>query len=161
MRHLSHVLGSLARWGVVGTMVALVGTASGCYNYSHNDLGEVTPQDEVRVTVSPERSSDLGNRLGTSAEDLEGEVLEVGEESLLLSVPVERGAADGRQGPVRQRVRLYGDDVVRLESRSLDRRRTLGLAATAGAAAVFLVTQVIFGDDAGGTPRPAPGDGEL
>lgn len=161
MRHLNHVRGSLTRWAVSGAVLALLVTAPGCYNYSPSDLGEVTPQDEVRVTVSHERSSELGSRLGTSAEDLEGEVLEVGEGSLLLSVPVERGAADGGQRPVRQRVRLYGDDVVRLESRSLDRRRTLGLAATAGAAAVFLVTQVIFGDDAGGTPRPPPGDGEL
>lgn len=135
--------------------------AGGCHNYAPADMEALTPQSEVRAVLHHERSTDLQDALGFPGSELEGEVVEVDERSVLLSVPVPRQNGRRSQPPVRQRVRLEESDIVQLEARTLDRRRTLGAVGALGAAAAFLLVQVVTGDDPGGTPRTPPHDGEL
>ena len=113
--------------------------AGGCYQYQIVSLESLRPGMDIRATLSEEAALDLRAALGEVRPDLQGEVLERQNRSILLAVP-ELGTPVGFGNPsLHQRVRLNEGQVLRVELRTLDRGRTWGLVGAVGVGLGLLI----------------------
>lgn len=136
----------------------------GCFEYRQVPIAAAPVGKEVRVNLT-----DAGyNRLAGTAGDqlprlrrtIEGPLISATEQSLLLGVTSWQGRAGTRE-TLHQRIAVPVSDVLGLERRMLDRRKTTIIAAGAGAALLAFIGYYVSGEFGGTTsPFPEPGQGE-
>ncbi|HXF94832.1 MAG TPA: hypothetical protein VNI61_01900 [Gemmatimonadales bacterium] len=120
--------------------VALALTA--CYTYRPATIDTLPLGAEIRGLLATEARLTLEDSLGLGLADLRGTLVARSGDSLLVSIrSVDAGSTrEGR--PLYQRVALARRDVLRVDVKRLDRRRTFAVAAiVAGAAAVLLIRE--------------------
>ena len=143
-------------WRSVALAAVLAGStvAAGCYRYVPVETATVPPGARVRAQLSAEGTERV--RAGTGTADrgrVEGRVVErAADGALLLELPA--GPAEAPVGVsarrLRARVTLPARDLVSLELRQLDRKRTAFFVAGSGALAALLV-KLAFDTSGGGS----------
>lgn len=126
-----------AQWTVVRRTIWLLVCATGCYSYAPIQIAALQPGTEVRARIGLASAQQIAVLLGTpDARLLVGTVVHSGADTLLLEVPTaHRVAVSGGTMTLRQRVGIARPDVLELEARTYNRRRT---TLVAGAAAVIV-----------------------
>lgn len=111
--------------------------ATGCYSYAPIQPATVQPGTEVRARIAAASARQIATLLDTpDARLLVGTVVHSGADTLLIEVPTShRVATSGGTVTLRQRVGIARPDVLELEVRTYNRRRT---SLVAGAAAVIV-----------------------
>ncbi len=136
------VRGCTIRPAVIALTTSFMCFAAGCYTYAPADVSSVRPAAGVRATVSTAAATRIAPLLGTTdAHVLTGTLIESSSGTLLIEVPttVRAGVGEAQQS-LFQRVSIAPNELVDLETRTLDRRRTAlvvgGVALLAGSAAL-------------------------
>lgn len=144
------------RWWCLLALTVL----TGCYKYVPVS-GVVPTGAEVRVRLNEQGGAALAKRLGVAPSALEGQVLAPASDSLVLRVTSTTSALTAQRIRwVGERVAIPADAVAYTERRTLDKRRTVAVAASAvvGSVVVFLIVRNTRGV-AGGDGTPGGGGG--
>jgi hypothetical protein len=145
------------RWWM-GLLVGPV--VGGCYHYTPIQLEEVRPTQEVRARVSLEQAERLEEILppGRDPRILEGRVVGLQSQALLLDVAVASAVQGVRVESFRQRVDLPLSQLLEVERKELDRWRTGLLLAGAAVVlgSILFVTVIDPGGDRSPTDPGAP-----
>ena len=133
--------------------VALIASAmllAGCYRFVPAPMGTVPPGTDVRIQLSDEGEEALEGFTGSSRLEVEGQLIEWGED-VVLSVPVPASAGMVDRG-LRSRVSVAADHVIAVDVRERDRMKTGiltgSLIVIAGAAISAAVSGVFGGQEA-------------
>jgi hypothetical protein len=130
---------------------------AGCYTYAPVQSSALSPGTGVRARVSATAAERVAPLLGVSdARVLTGTLIDNQSGTLIVEVPTIAQASVGSSGQsLNQRISIAPGDLVEIESRKLDRRRT-GLVV--GAAAVVAASATIAALKGGpGLDRPPGG----
>jgi hypothetical protein len=130
---------------------------AGCYTYAPVQSSALSPGTGVRARVSATAAERVAPLLGVSdARVLTGTLIDNQSGTLIVEVPTIAQASVGSAGQsLNQRISIAPGDLVEIESRKLDRRRT-GLVV--GAAAVVAASATIAALKGGpGLDRPPGG----
>ena len=127
-------------------VVVLAALTSGCYRHVPVSLEDVLTGSEVRVHLSGNAAWRMQEELGQERRQLVGKAERRGPEFAILVPFSPVGGA--RQAGLRQRVALDRQEIMSVDLRELDRRRTGMLVAGIGAAIVFVGVRALTG-----TPR--------
>jgi hypothetical protein len=155
------------RWGTgspaAGPLVLPLGCLAlalvlpGCYRYTPTSFDAVTPSVEIRATLTSEKALELESLLGVLHPQLQGEVLEHRGEILLLGVPqLQGGLYPVSSGRIRQWLWFEESDFLRLETRTLDTKRTGLFAGVTGALVGYALYRALGG---GAVDTDEPGNG--
>jgi hypothetical protein len=141
-----------------------LGLTLGCFEYRPVPLTTPPVGKEVRVHLT-----DAGyNRLSETTADgvprlrrtMDGSLISADGQRLLVAVASWQGRPGTRE-TLHQRIAVPVSDVISLERKLLDRRKTTLVAAGAGAALVAFIAYYVSGEFGGTTsPFPEPGPGE-
>jgi hypothetical protein len=144
------------------TVAALV-AASGCYSYQTVGIDEVRPGRDVRVRVTGEEGARVSGVVGYTTRDVEGKVIELDSDALLLTVPAQTAVEGSSLRRFYQRIDVPRSAVIEIEARRLNATKTFlaaGGAALAGTAVVIAAfTDLVRGSeegDKGGTEHMIP-----
>jgi hypothetical protein len=119
---------------------ALCAMASGCYSYIAVPPSGGTVGEQVRVRVSGGQAERLEPVLGMTDREIEGQLLEQSDSSIVLSVPLPLPATGGAAlERAHQRIIIPRSDLQEVERRKLDKTRTSLLV---GAGVVALATVI-------------------
>lgn len=139
----------------IATLVVLLATA-GCHTFQRTSYEQISPGERVRARVNSAWADSLDALLQRDARVVEGTVVEKPDGALLLEVAVQNELRGIEFQTLSQRVRIPETAFVDLELSRLDRGRTLGLVALAGAVVTAFVVQQLSEESGGGT---IPGGG--
>lgn len=134
--------------------VLLTTILAGCYTYAPIDAATPPAGASVRARLAPPAAQRLAPSLGAGdARVLTGVVVDAQRDAFTLEVPaVPMGTASAPQG-LFQRVNLGRTDVLEVERRTLDRRRT-GLVVAAAVVGVGVITSAIIHGQSTGSNSP-------
>jgi hypothetical protein len=139
--------------GVRALAVAALFAASGCYSYQSMGIEEVRPGRDVRVRVTGEEGARVSEVVGYTTRDVEGKVIELDADALLLTVPAQTAIEGSSLRRFYQRVDVPRSAVLEIEARRLNTTKTFlaaGGAALAGAAVVIAAfTDLVRGSEEG------------
>lgn len=139
-------------------MVLLAGALVGCYTYAPVNMEVVPPGTTVRARLTLEARERLPDRVRGDDGTLEGELLDLENGALTLSVPTAVRREGFYQEDLHERIVLGAADVVDVERRTLNRPRTYALAGVVGAAVLGIAVRTLSGKTGGGTiDRTDPG----
>jgi hypothetical protein len=111
-------------------------TATGCYSYTVTSGRETVVGQSVRARVSGAEAERLESVLGSGGREIEGQLLEQMDSSIVLSVAMPLAATSGvAVQRAHQRIIIPRSELQELQVRQLDRTRT-SLAVGAGVAVV-------------------------
>jgi hypothetical protein len=129
--------------GAAGAVVALV--ATGCY--SLQPVRGATPPLGARVAfdVNDAGRVVLGGVMGPGIAQVQGRLLEQGNDGYLVAVSGIRLLRGGEQPWAGEEVRIRSDHVTTTYERRLSRPRTVAASATAVAIVAFFVTRSLSG----------------
>lgn len=137
----------------------LAAAVTGCYTYTPLPDQRPAPPADVRVLVSSDFRQQWPDVIGPGRRALEGRVLDWDESAVLLEVPVPGVSPGGAPRPLAQRFIVPWSDVVEVEVKQLDRRRTAAAIVGVSAAAILLRQLLFAGKTSGGNEEPQePGD---
>lgn len=131
--------------------------SSGCYAYYPARVEDARPQQSVRVRLAPSEAQRLSEYADPHSRTLNGKVVEVSEDSLLVLVPSHTELRGVRVETLFQRIQVGRDGILEVEARSLDRPRTYLVTGLAFAAVAAFTINQLSGD--GGSPVVPPGGG--
>lgn len=130
----------------------------GCYRYVPADTGSLRAGTEVRTRLSAAEAERIGELLQTNGRLLEGRLVEAEGDQLLLQVPVAYTQVGSRPGALHQRVGIPRSEIVEVELKQLDRKKTGALiAASAIVAGAVLYSQLSAEGGGYGTEEPGGG----
>ena len=141
---------------------AFAASVSACYHYAPGETAAIQPGAVVRFDLSPSGASDLSPVLGAGTNAVEGTVLSAADSGYRMSVTGTRKVSTaGVVSWAGEQVTIPRTAVEHVQLRSLDRRRTFGVAILAilAAAAVKVIVNAVdssAGGDDGGTPVTPP-----
>lgn len=138
--------------------IALVILASGCHTFQPASVGDLTPGESVRVRVTGAFSDSLATML--PLEDpraFEATIASGGPSSVFLDVPVQQQLVGMRFQTLNQRVEVPTSAFVEVETKRLDRGRTLAAAGVAAAVAATVIVVQLRKDSGGGGLPGGPG----
>jgi hypothetical protein len=131
--------------------------STGCFSYLEVPSTNVAPGTRVRALLSTEGQVRLGPVLGGPQQELEGEVVEVDPESLLLLARV--GVSNTPNGVFleRQRLQIEQREILRLEARRLERNKTAAISALSAGALVGIAIWLFTARGSGTEITEVPG----
>lgn len=128
-----------------------------CFSYAPIEPGDVQPGMSVRARISPAASERIAPLLGMSdARLLTGRYIASTNDTLIVEVPTVAADAVAVNQVLHQRVSIARADLRELESRRLDRQRTVLISAAGAAIIVTVLLKVLQGEPAS---EPLPGGG--
>lgn len=146
------MLGRRTNW--VGRAGVASVCALGCYRHVPTTVDQAPIGSFVRVVVVADRTAGTAAGQGRTVLDIRGTLLDRDSTGVLFAVPVNRSGTALAYEPVNQRIRVAPQDVLRIELRQFDGKRTGGLVALlAGAAVAATITGSRVG---GGLDQPTP-----
>jgi hypothetical protein len=131
--------------------------ASACYSFSPVQLEQVSTGTQARARLSPDEATRLSGSLGREDRLLEGEVLEVGADRLLLAVPMSTAYAGLAPRQYHQRVEISRAGMLELEQRKFSPLKTglvIGAGAILASAAIAAAFAAINEDESNEKPGP-------
>lgn len=143
-------------------LLALLPFVAACYNYAPIDPSDITSGTDVRVRVSAAAGEQIAPLLGsTSARLLSGTVIQPGRDTMVVEVPTTvRAEVGASMQTLNQRVSIARRDILEMERRTLDRRRTNVLAGAVAAVVIATAFQRLRGEP-GKDKLPGDGSTEL
>jgi hypothetical protein len=148
---------SRAHRALVAAIVVL--GSAGCYHYAPLDATSLPTGTAVRFSLSSTGVTHLGPILGAGTNAVEGTVLATTDTGYRMAVTgTRKSTMPGLLAWAGEQVTVPRDAIDRVELRTLDRKRTLGiagLAILAGVAIKLLIDSfdaTAGGDDGGGGP---------
>lgn len=149
-------------------LLSFLFATTGCFHYSPAPLSRLSEGDEVRVRLSEGGATRLRggerNQLAQVDRTVQGDLVRINGEFLMVSLPVapRQAAPYARFPEMYRRVAISLDDVLVVELKHLDRKKTGILLASAGVAFVAFVLNHFRGEFGGTTePPPDSGPGEM
>lgn len=134
--------------------LALVLATAGCHTFQPASVGSVAPGERVRVRVTGAFSDSLSSVLQRDdARTFEATVVSDDGSSMFLDVPVQQELRGMRFETLNQRVEVPASAFVDIETKRLDKGRSL-LAGGILAAALATVAVVELSKDSGGGNLP-------
>lgn len=138
--------------------------SSGCFQYTQVPLAQAAVGREIRVHLTDSGYARLhetaGDQLPQLRKTVEGPLIAANDQRILVAVPVWTGGPTTHE-ILQQRVAIPIADVLGLERKSLDKRRTTLIVAGAGAALVAFIAYHVSGEFGGTTGTfPEPGQTE-
>jgi hypothetical protein len=131
---------------------------SACYSYSAIPVSTAPVGERVRVRLSGAEAERLEPVLGFTDREIEGQLLQQSDSTVVLSVPlplpVERGATLER---AHQRIIIPRSDLQELQRRQLDKTRTsllVGAGVVAISAVIAASTGAVQVGSGGSRPNP-------
>lgn len=141
------------RWLLLPTLV-------GCYTYSPIEPDTIRAGTSVRARITAAAADRLATLLGTSeTRVITGTLITAGSDSIIVEIPaVLNATTGGSTRTLHQRVSIARNELLEMETRTLNRART---GIVTGAAAVVVVGAVIkaLRDDPGLERSPGGGGG--
>ena len=134
--------------------------AGGCYMYAPISAATVAPGTSLRARITASHAEQIAPLLGgVDARLLTGKLIDTRADTLIIEVAtMERVHSAGVSQSLNQRLGIPRSEILELETRTLNRRRTTILAgAAAFVVASFLVKTLII--DPGGERGPIDGGG--
>jgi hypothetical protein len=136
--------------------IAALCASTACYHYAPMEPSAIQTGAAVRLDLSSAGSTRMTPILGAGTNSVEGTILAATDTGYRMSVSGTHKATTGAVRWSGEQVTVPRDAIERVQTRSLDRKRTLGVAALAILAGVAL--KVIFnafdpvsgGDEDGG-----------
>ena len=141
---------------LVGLLLAL----PGCYTYVPIQLEAVPTGAAVRSRLAPEGAARIEGLIQSNSRVIEGKLLERDDQQVLLFVPSARETVGYQVQTLHQVLAIPRSHIYDVELRRLDRARTYGLVALAGAALAAVVVRVISGGSENKTDPPGGGGPE-
>jgi hypothetical protein len=129
--------------------VIAVAATQACSAFQPVPVTEVSPGREIRVELTPDGAVRLGGSIGARARYLLGRAEGAGPEGLLLAVSTLVRDDGNEQTLDGTPVAIPPQEIVRVESRRLDRPRTV-VAALALVAGTFVASRAVSGGTSGG-----------
>lgn len=135
-----------------------------CFQYAAIPVGAVRQGAELRVNLTEAGYTHLkdsvGDQLPRLRNRMEGVVVSMNDERLVLGVAISSDRPAARE--MQQRIGVPLPDILGLERKSLDRKKT-GIIVAGAAAALAVFTYHWISGEFGGTTQPAPetGPGEV
>jgi hypothetical protein len=132
-------------------LIAVALACAGCYRYVPAQMEATPPGEGVRVLITRAGAAELATvtQIGGDAPVVDGTVLGVEGNELLLSVPVAQRQEGFITSALRQTIRVPTGEVVsfqRREFNSLATALTIGAAAGVVTAIVFVIADPVRGD---------------
>jgi hypothetical protein len=126
----------------------------GCYHFVPAQLDAVPTGAELRGRLAPEGSARLEGIVPSNGRVVEGRLIERDEQQILLLIPTARTQTGYQLETLRQAVAIPRNHLYEVELKQLDRTRTYGMAALAGAVVAAVVIRAITrgSESSGGTP---------
>lgn len=138
-------------------LVLLPFASAGCYSYALIDPAQADPGLDVRARITPTESARLEELVGLRDRVIQGEVVDAGATSLILSIPTVLPTPGTSSDRLHRRITLSNAAIVELEQRQLSRWRTFSLVGIAAVVAGYVVVSQFGGDDGDpGTDKPDP-----
>ena len=138
--------------------IAAALAAAGCHTFQPASVGDLTPGESVRVRITGAFSDSLQATLpGEPVRELEGVVASDNGSSFYLDVPVQQELRGMRFETLNQRVQLPVSAVVEVETKRLDKGRTIIAAGAAVTVVGAVVALQLSKDGGGGTLPGGPG----
>ncbi len=135
-------------------LVLLGGLAlSGCYTYRPTSLEELHEGEKIRARLTGAEARAIEQYIPRDARTVDATLIENGGDSLLLGIPVITDARGYRVETLSQRIRVSRAGIVDLETRELDRNRTL-LVIGASMVAIGGLIAAAGGGSADDNPQP-------
>jgi len=148
---------------LVGRALAVFAAfVSGCYRYAPVETAAIQPGAVVRLDLSASGASGLSPVLGAGTNAVEGTVLSAADSGYRMSVSgTHKASTEGVVSWAGEQVIIPRSAVEHVQLRSLDRRRTFGVAILGILAAVAVKVIVNSASasasgDEGGTPVTPP-----
>jgi hypothetical protein len=147
----------------VASLGALTAVLGGCYRYAPLTDGSPAPGADVRLALGPGASPELFKVLGDRTEAVDGRIASAADSGYVVMVSGTR--KQGETGTVSwagERVLIPRAAIAGMQRRTLDKKRTFGVAGIAflAAAATALIVDGLGsnsgGNDGGVTPPPPP-----
>ncbi len=136
--------------------------SAGCYHYSSVETTGVEAGSGVRARISPTAAERIAPLLGMGPQRvLTGTVVERNSSGLIIEVPT--AAQQGVEGSTQtlyQRVTLAPADVVEIERRTLDTKKTALIVGSVTAVALSVVIKQMRGGPGIDSPPPSSGGNE-
>ena len=131
----------------------------GCYAYTPIEPAAVRPGTSVRARVSGAGAERIAPLLGTSdARLVSGRLLDIRVDTMIVEVPtIIQASFAGSPERLHQRVSIPQSDLLELETRRLDRFRTVALAGSVAIIVGAIAVKALKNDP--GTDRPPGGGG--
>ena len=145
-------------------VLLLTPLALGCFEFRQVPIAAAPVGKEVRVNLTDSGyhrlAATAGDQVPRLRRTLEGPLISVDEKGLVLGITSWQGRPGSRES-LYQRIAVPVSDVLGLERKVLDRRKTTLIAAGAGAALIAFIAYYVSGEFGGSTsPFPEPGPGE-
>jgi hypothetical protein len=135
-------------------LAVLVLLLGGCYTYVPADLGEVGPEQDVRLRLAPAEASRLDGFANEGERAIDGRVLAHEGDSVLVRVEAHSELRGVRVETLYQRVNVARPAVLDVELRELDKTKTYLLTGAAAAAIAALAANRL---SSGGSRDPNGG----
>ncbi len=150
-----------ARKAGVALLLLIIG---GCFQYTQIPLAQARVGKDVRVHLTDAGYARLHETAGDQVPGLrrtiEGPLIASNDQRILVAVPVFTGGSAER-ATLQQRLAIPVSDVLGIERKMLNRRKTTIIAAGAAAALIAFIAYYVSGEFGGTTsPFPEPGQGE-
>lgn len=143
-------------WLVIAALVS-----GGCYSYVPADAEIVPVGANIRAHLSREGALQVEELTGRFRRVLDGEVLGLDEQDLVLSARIEPvNASPLARQPMEQPIRVPWESIARVEIRQFDARRTGLFIGGVTATLVGALAYAIRVENPGGS-KPPPRNGEL
>lgn len=153
----------ISRHRCVASFCALTVVVTGCYRYAPMTEGTPAPGAEVRLALGPSATPELFRVLGDRTEAVEGRVTSASDAGYTLAVSGTRKTGEtATTAWAGEQVTIPRGAVTDVQRRTLDRKKTFGIAGIAILAAAG--TKLLIdgfssksgGTDNGGPPPPPP-----
>ena len=120
---------------------------TGCYAYTAAQPGAVVPGVTVRARITPAAGESVAPVLGTRPQSLTGKLISNARDTLILEVPTAVQAEIGSAvQTLHQRVSIPRSELIFLEIRELDRKRTYGVVGGAAIVVGVLLYKALKGE---------------
>ncbi len=137
-------------------VAAALAVSPGCYKYTPSTIDTTPEGAKVQALLSTEGQIALRERLRVDLRTVEGELLELRGDTVLLAVQTTTVRDDFGNASLYQRVDIPRSYILRIDQRQFDTPRTVGLIAVVAGAAVLVISQA-FGEGNPGQIEPPDG----
>lgn len=131
------------RWRV-GAPLLLVGVAlSACYRYVPISDDSPVPHEDVRIRITEDAAARLSKDLGVFSTSIDGQYAPQGSDSVSVAIPIDREYRGVTVGSTTQTLFLGRSEIVAVQRREFDRRRTVLLSAGVVAGFAALAASIV------------------
>jgi len=150
----------MVQWRVMAALWMAGMASAACYRYVPIPTGAPAPNEEVRVRITDDAAARLSKDIGVFSTSIEGQYAVQPHDSVSVAVPIDREYRGVTVGTTTQTLYLGRSEVLAVQRRQFDRRRTVLLSAGIVAGFAALAASIVQigdpNDPADNHPIPPP-----